>query len=89
MHDDAEIALLIEEAVASQYKLTITKDGRSDGYQATMQAHDPKDVNAGLCMSAFAKHWYDALAVLMFKHFKVLHKEWERGDGASEMETFG
>lgn len=89
IRQDEEIALLIEEAVASGYKLTVVKDGRTDGYQASMQCNDAKSVNAGLCMTAYAAHWYDALAVLMWKHFVFLGKTWEESEKEVPREDFG
>lgn len=86
---EEEVALAIEDAVASRYKLTISQDTRSGGYQATMQAYDPKDKNAGLCMSAYAKHWYDALGVLMFKHTQVLRKDWKSVEESPDESDFG
>ena len=74
---DENIGIELENALASGYKFTMTQDVRSGGYQATMQCNDPKDVNAGLCMSAFGKHWYQALGVLLFKHVIILGKKWE------------
>lgn len=89
IRNDEEVAIAISDAVASQYKLTISMDSRSGGYQATMQAYDPKDVNAGLCMSAYAKHWYDALGVLMYKHVIILGKDWNAAEETVPEEDFG
>lgn len=89
MRQDELIATHIEDVIASRYKITLAKDGRADGYQATMQANDPKDPNAGLCMSAFARHWYDALAVLMYKHFVVLGKVWSKAEGQLDGRDIG
>lgn len=89
IRNEEEVALSIEQAIASGYSVKITLDTNKAGYQATMQANDAKDVNAGLCMSAYAKHWYDALAVLMFKHFVLLSCKWEEQEQASNTEDFG
>lgn len=74
---DENIGIELENALASGYKFTLSKDVRNDGYQATMQSNDPSDVNAGLCMSAFGKHWYQACGVVLFKHVVLLQKKWE------------
>lgn len=89
VRNEEVVAIEIEDAIASLYKFTLTKDVRSDGYQATMQAHDPKDPNAGLCMSAYAKHWYDALGVLLFKHTQLLKKDWSSVEASPDTEDFG
>jgi hypothetical protein len=76
IRNEIEVSLAIENAIASGYSVKVNLDGRKDAYQATMQCNNPSDKNAGLCMSAYAKHWYDAIAVLMFKHEMCLGRVW-------------
>lgn len=88
IRQDEEVALAIENAIASGYSVKVNLDGRKDAYQATMQANNPKDPNAGYCMSAYAKHWYDAIAVLMFKHEICLQRRWDDVDPVPTDEDF-
>lgn len=88
IRQDHEVALAIEDALACGYSIKVGKDGRKGGYQATMQANDPKDPNAGLCMSAYAKHWYDTMAVLMYKHQQCLLKVWKQSEETPTDEDF-
>lgn len=88
IREDELVALEIEQAIASGYSVKITMDNNNAGYQATMQANDPKDVNAGLCMSGYAKHWYDALAVVIFKHAVLLKYRWEDSEETPSDEDF-
>lgn len=89
IRNDEEIALLIEEALSSGYKITVTKDVKNDSLQATMQCNNASDPNAGLCMSAYSPHWYNSIAVLMWKHFKMLNKSWEAYDKETPRDDFG
>lgn len=71
-----ECTLLVEQAIASGYKLSMTKNNKTDSHIASMQCNDAKSKNAGYVLSAHASHWYDALAVLMWKHFIFLEQNW-------------
>jgi len=89
IRNDENVAIEIENALASGYKITVSKDGRTDGYQASLQCNDAESENAGLCMSAYANHWYSALGVLMFKHNVVLNKHWEQYEASPEDTELG
>lgn len=89
LQNDEQIGIEIEQAIASGYKFTISKDGRTDGYQATIQQVIKGEPNAGYCMSAFAKHWYLALGVLMYKHAVVLKYVWNAKEPLKNSEDFG
>lgn len=58
----------LDEMLASLYKLSVVKSEAMGSYQATAYGQDAKGVNAGLILSAFAPHWWDALACLAYKH---------------------
>jgi len=74
--DTEEIQLEIENAVAEGYKFTFQKSEATGGYQATMFCTDAKNPNGGYILSAFAPHWFDAIACLMFKHIVKCEKVW-------------
>ena len=88
MREDEEIMLLIEEAIASGYKITVALNPKNGSLTASMQQKWSGEANAGMCMTAHAKHWYDAVAVLVFKHYKVLQGRWEK-ESVPEDEDFG
>lgn len=71
-----EISILIEQAVASQYKFSFTRNDKNDTYIASMQCNDGGSPNGGYVLSAHANHWYDALGVLVWKHFILLEQNW-------------
>lgn len=75
-----EVTVELDEMLASLYKVTVNKHPATGGYQATAFCADTKSPNAGLILSAFAPHWYDAMACLAFKHAVVLEKIWPTSD---------
>lgn len=77
IRNDEEVSILIQDALASGYKFSMNYNARNDNYQVSMQCMDASLSNAGLVMSAFAKHWYDALAVLVYKHYIALETVWQ------------
>jgi hypothetical protein len=86
IREDEQVSLLIEEAVAGLYKISFTRNDKSGSVVASMQCNDPSSANAGLVMSAHAAHWYDAIAVLMWKHFIHLKQKWDEPDVSAEMD---
>lgn len=76
LKNDAEIALSIENAISAGFKLSVSANKANDTIIASMTAVDSTLPQAGFTMSAHARHWYDALGVLMFKHYKVLGQKW-------------
>lgn len=86
---EEEVAIGIQDSIASGYKVSVGLDSKGVGYQASMQCNNVKDANAGLCLSAYANNWYDALAVLMFKHIVILEKTWEENEQPQDLEDFG
>jgi len=76
LKQDEEIALSIENAISSGFKLSVAANKANGTVIATMTAQDPALPQAGYSLSAHARHWYDALGVLMFKHYKVLGQKW-------------
>lgn len=80
IRSEEEVALLIEQYIASGYKLSVAVNEQNGAIQATMTCNDPKSKNAGYAMSAYAPHWYNAIAVLMWKHHVLLGGVWERMD---------
>jgi hypothetical protein len=77
IREDEIVALEIEEAIASLYKINLTKNVQNDSIIASMQCNDADSPNAGWVLSAHAAHWYDALAVLVWKHRVLLNTNWK------------
>jgi len=83
-NDDVMVEL--DEMAASGYKMGYQKSEATGGYQATAFCQDPESVNAGFILSAFAPHWYDALACLAYKHAVVCDGVWpEKDDGRGDL----
>lgn len=88
IRNEEEVGLLIEQAIASSYKISLAVNEQNGSIQASMTCNDPKSKNAGLSMSAYAPHWYNALAVLVWKHFIYLGGVWEKPE-IGDNEDFG
>lgn len=88
IRNEEEVGLLIEQAIASSYKISLAVNEQNGSIQASMTCNDAKSKNAGLSMSAYAPHWYNALAVLMWKHFIYLGGVWQKPE-IGEDEDFG
>lgn len=85
IRDPENFMVELDEMAASGYKMGYQKSEATGGYQATAFCQDPESPNAGYILSAFAPHWYDALACVAYKHAIVCEGVWplkdeQRGD---------
>lgn len=71
IREEEEVALAIENLIASGHKITVVHNEANGAYQASAFCTYLKSKNAGMILSAFAPHWYDAIACLCFKHYVV------------------
>ena len=78
IREDEQVGLHLEEALASGYKFSLKRNEKTDTVIASMQCMDAKSPNAGLVMSAYAKHWYEAIGVVLWKHFFLCKQQWEK-----------
>lgn len=77
--DDVQVEM--DELLASLYKVTVVKSEVTGGYQATAFCTDNDSPNAGYILSAFAPHWWDAMACLTYKHAVVCEGVWPIAEG--------
>lgn len=75
-----EVMVELDEMTASGYKMGFQRSEATGGYQATAFCQDPSSPNAGYILSAFAPHWFDALACLAFKHAIICEGVWPNKD---------
>lgn len=68
---------VLEEVIDEGYKLSIAEDTFNDAYQASLYCNTKKLDWAGWTLQAFAGTADKALALLFFKHWFVLDKNWE------------
>lgn len=68
IQDVEKVQVEIDEMAASLYKISFFKSEATGGYQATAFCADNESVNAGYILSSFAPHWWDAIAMLAYKH---------------------
>lgn len=86
--DVEAVQVELDEMLASLYKVSVVKSEALGSYQASAFAQDSKSVNAGLIMSAYAPHWWDAIACLAYKHAVKCEGVWQ-ADGDKEVDAWG
>lgn len=74
---DGDALDLVQGALAGGYKLTFTYNGKVDSYNASLTCNAENNPNQGYTMSAFAPTFYQALRLLMFKHWELLGSDWD------------
>jgi hypothetical protein len=67
---------MLERLVDSGYKFSTKTDHYGGGVQASLLCDDVKNEDAGLCLVARAPDLYNAILLLMFKHFDLLGGSW-------------
>lgn len=75
---DGDLWVFMADSIASGHKLSLTYNKQNDQYVASFTGQQEKGSNAGLTLSAYAKDWYDAIRVLVFKHAVLLEADWSR-----------
>lgn len=70
------VALEIDELASSLYRISFGVMQGTNSYQASATCNDPDSPNAGYVLSAQASNWYDAIAVLCWKHRELLQTDW-------------
>jgi len=73
-----EFSIQLVEAVDSGLKLTISYDGANQSYIASLTGRPDISGNEPFtcCLSARAGTFEQALAVLVYKHYDMLHCDW-------------
>jgi len=66
----------LERLVDSHYKLSFKHDDYGGGVQASLTCADTKSSDYGLCLTARAPDFDNAVKLLLFKHFWLLGGEW-------------
>jgi len=70
---------LFLQVLAQGMKISLVYDPQTDTYIASLM-NSPRctcGVNSLYVLSGFAQHWYEAVAVVLFKHFQLLGGTWE------------
>lgn len=80
-----KVQVELDEMLASKYKVSVFHSEATGGYQATAYCADNESPNAGYILSSFAPHWFDAMAMLAYKHAVKCEGVWptdkdDRGD---------
>lgn len=68
--------LILDETVTPGYKISFSIDQYHNCAQVSWYCSDPKDQNAGWCLTARGPDFSTALSVLLFKHTVVLEGDW-------------
>jgi hypothetical protein len=86
MHDD-DLWLVFAETVMEGHKLSLTFNKDSSSFVAAFTGLSDS-ANEGYTMSAYAKDWYTALRLLLFKHVQICQGDWSSA-ADREMDNIG
>ena len=67
----------IARLVDADYKFSVKTDSYGGGVQAALTCADPNNEDQGLCLTARAPDFENAIMLLMFKHIELLRSEWD------------
>lgn len=77
-----EIDDLLHQLIASDYKLTMSYDNRSDAFMCSLSCYNANETNFKFTMTSRAPNPTDAMLVALYKHFVISTENW----GASTQE---
>lgn len=80
---DEDVITLLQEANSGGYKLSVVWNGSNSTFIASLTCTDKDIVNAGYTMPAFSSSWYEAIRLLVFKHFYVTEGNWLEHTGGT------
>lgn len=86
MDDQIAVTEAVEDAITGQYRVRLEEDKDSGGIKCVMICHDEKSPNYGKAMAGYARTWFDALGVTMFKHFVICSGDWGEGGSVGSFE---
>lgn len=78
---------LIGQAIVDDYKLSVGWDDNNQCFIATLTGKQDQKFNAMRSMSARSDDWYEAICLLMFKHFEM--SDAIRWDGERQRNNWG
>jgi hypothetical protein len=70
------------------YRVGCSWSGEQQAYTVSLTCRDAKSVNAGLCMTSFARDLATAVALALYKHHVLTGENW-LGDAGRGSEDFG
>lgn len=73
---DADMVECIVALTEVGYKFTASFNGATKAATATLHAGEPQGKSAGWALSAKGENARDALKLLMYKHYHILHEDW-------------
>ena len=68
--------LQVDELQDSDYVLSVKHDGYGGGVQASLTCKNKNSDDLGYCLTARAPESYNAVLLLLFKHFVLLKQSW-------------
>lgn len=71
-----DIDALIEKVMRDGYDVKQRYDERNDAFSAQLYCTDPKNPNAGWCLSMRSKYAYTSLLRVIFVHYIALQESW-------------
>lgn len=84
--ETADVWTMLQELVASDYKVSFNADQRHDAFVCSMSCYDPESPNFKRTMTSRAPSVPMACAVGLYKHFVIADQDW---DVDEESEAWG
>jgi hypothetical protein len=72
----ADIGALLHDLIASDYKLSLSWDSRSDVFMSSLSCYNPQSTNFKFTLVSRAPNPIHALQVALYKHFVLSSEAW-------------
>ena len=59
------------------YQIKMYFDDYSESIKCVAVCHQHDDPNFGYALTSYTENWFEALAVMIFKHLHICHKSWD------------
>lgn len=75
--DEKSVFADYNQMLVTNYQIKLYFDDYSESIKCVAVCHQHDDPNFGYALSAFAENWYEALAVMIFKHIHICERDWD------------
>ena len=77
------------EVMSDGYRVAFNYDGARDAVVASLTCRNEDIANYNGVLNAFAGDWFQALRVVLYKHYVVLSENWSADGSAANRPSFG
>lgn len=72
-----DVSNMVARLLGEGYRLSFSYNAQNDTTNASMTGKTEDNPHEGKTLSAFHSSWYDALTLLLWKHFEVAGEDWD------------